>query len=304
MPDKDQLRYVREQAELKADIAANDAIMKKIKLPDVEPLLRFANELRRTTWPEIPMYAVDDFSRSVQLIIGDRKEVRNDLAGKVKWTEDTKATPEEIATNVRGFTSLLKARGSVEFRNVISGGEVDKKGKFRFDVPRNLTFATEVFPFNLTLPDKTSASGGVTIPSWLNFVFDVLDEDDAVTDILIRKAIAANEGRPQMSADAKRAAFATLRPALLEAERQLEAALRHAEAQGVEVKRDCWRPEVLLWLGTTSILKAAPTSKPEKDPDNLTAADFEFEGDADEMSPDEIAKHVAAIADTLPDKVA
>ena len=302
MPEKDQSRFVKEQAVTRADIAATNAGLKKIKFLNLEPTVKFINKFRFKRYREKTIYPIESNGREAKTIIATYTEGVEDFLAQIAGVERMPCTDDETANFIRANVAQIKKLGAMEFRNVTSGGADDADGNFILNVPRLLQFSTTSPLVAVDLPDKSKASGFATMPDALAFIFDILDEDDAVTNALIKKALASVAGQPKMSMPDKRAKLTDLNSQLIEAERWLEASIRFAEAQGLEVNRKFVRPQVLLWLDSTPILKVVAPPKPAKDVDEMTAADFD--GDADEMSPEEIAKNIAVIQATLPTKVA
>jgi hypothetical protein len=288
-------KFVREQAQLKAKIARNEATLKTIPNFDSEGLEKFVQGARFKKYRELPLPSLDHIGKAPQEIVAEREADHDKIAIKIREVQESNADDSEVANRIAAVANYYKKKGEVQFYNVLAGGRLNFKGEFTTDLSPTLTLPELMVPFNVQA-DGEALQGVLGIPDTVALMF-YLDDDGRLTDSLIAKAVKLNAGQRKMSQADKRAALAQLRPQLLDAQRALEAAYRHAEKHGLDVKRKPLPPEVLLWLDVTPILKVV-APKPAKDPDSLTVEDFD--GDAAEMSEDEVQKHMAAIAETMP----
>lgn len=269
--------FREERAQWKAAMEANAIGRKKIGGNDSDRLRRFCATTRRL-WREVEKPNVAD-DRNAPVIVREREGQLKEIDREELDVQNANRTDPEIEKIIRSDYVRRKKAGEPKFGDAMRGGSIRYNGEF---TPSNPNARPQYATTAATVHYQGDTRMFVETEDGLNFRFWE-DEDETLLEKLLKAARAANSGKRQISEADKTKMLREIAVRKLAAQRHLEAAYRHAEAQGVEVKRRELPPEVLLWLELDTSASAKPI-KAEAAPLAPVegAEDIDFEGDADE----------------------
>jgi hypothetical protein len=262
-----------ERARCKAGIEANAFARKKIGRNVTEDLKAFCASTKRA-WREVEMPRVAD-DRAPLEIIRERGGELVAILQEEREVQDANRTDPEIEKMIRAEYARRKLLGVPKFGDLKMGGSFRFNGQF---TPAN-PGARLQFPTVGATGQGSVESVVVEVDDALNFAIWV-DDDEKILAKLLKAARDSNASKLQISEADKTKMLREIAVRKLAAQRHLEAGYRHAEAQGVEVKRRELPPEVLLWIESDTSAPATPTkakATPAPVNEEIDVPDFEDE---------------------------
>lgn len=261
-----------EQARAKAAIEANAHERNKIG-PNVSDELRKFCATNKT-WREVEMPRVVD-DRPVKIGIAERLAKLKEVEHEEIEDQNANRTDAEGEMVIRADYGRRKLAGAPKFGDVLQGGSFRHNGQF---TPANPGARPQFATAPAIVHATSDLSVFVEVDDALNFLIWA-DDDEKILAKLLKAARAANVGKRQISEADKTKMLREIAVRKLAAQRHLESAYRHAEAQGVEVKRRPQPPEVLLWLEADTTAPTPPKKTVTVAPVEKADDEMDFEGD-------------------------
>ena len=273
--------YRSERARLKAGVAGNALVRRKIGPNVSEQLRRFAATTPRK-WRSLEIPPIAD-ERNPGVIVRERESYLDKIAREEIDVQNANQTDAKGASAIRADYARRKVLGAPKFGPVLQGGTIRANGQFS---PSNPGARPQYPTAAAMVHSGETHSIFVEVDDALNFAIWA-DDDEKILAKLLKAAREANTGKRQISEADKTKMLREIAVEKLAAQRNLEVAYRHAEAQGVDVRRRELPPEVLLWLERDTATRPAPTKFKAAQPVLLSdEPDFEsvnnFDDDADE----------------------
>jgi hypothetical protein len=204
---------------------------------------------------------VDD--RAPLVIVCERETALKEIERQEIDVRNANRTDAEVEAIIRADFARRKIAGEPKFGSVLAGGSFRGNGEF---TPANPGARPQLAKTAAIVHGDTAVF--VEVEDLNHSIW--ADDEEKILAKWLRTARAMNAGVRQISEADKTKILREIAVRKLAAQRQLEAAYRHAEAQGVQVKRRPQPPHVLLWLELDT---ATPKTKPE--PVKAEEPDFE-----------------------------
>ncbi|MDP2298415.1 MAG: hypothetical protein Q8M24_23480 [Pseudolabrys sp.] len=262
--------FREERAQWNAAMEANAIGRKKIGVNNSDRLRSFCATTRRA-YREVEMPNVAD-DRNPRVIVGERDGQLKEIEREELDVQNANRTDAEVEKVIRADCARRKKEGEPKFGDAMRGGSIRHNGEF---TPSNLNARPQYQTAAATVHGDSGMF--VEVDDALNFL--MWADDEKILAKLLNAARAANAGKRQISEADKTTMLREIAVRKLAAQRHLEAAYRHAEAQGVEIKRRELPPEVLLWLELDTSAPAKPIKVQAVAPVEA-ADDIDFEDDA------------------------